>query len=198
MVGTQGTLALIVDAKVRTETIPAHRGVLLLFFHRLDSALRTGVRSLRHGPVACDMMDRRLLQIARDTDHRFIDLLPREAEAMLLVEIQGESLAELNDRLIAIRNDLSRGSDGAFSAIETTRFLLVVVSTSHPTAVSIQGKRITGTVHGRHFRSARKIARGANSDPRNVTTQSSDCHPVRARRPRTTPRSTIFGSRQCR
>ncbi len=65
-------------------------------------------------------MDRRLLQIARETDLRFTDLLPREAEAMLLVEIQGESLAELNDRLVAIRSDLTRGSDGAFHSIETT------------------------------------------------------------------------------
>ncbi len=120
MVGTQGTLALIVDATVCTEAIPTHRGVVLLFFHRLDSALRSGVRSLRHGPVACDVMDRRLLQIARDTDHRFADLLPREAEAMLLVEIQGESLTELNDRLTTIRNDLSRGAAGAFAAICTS------------------------------------------------------------------------------
>lgn len=120
MVGTQGTLALIVDATVRTEAIPAHRGVILFFFHRLDSALRIGVRSLAHGPVACDVMDRRLLQIARQTDERFANLLPREAEGMLLVEIQGESLLELNDRLDAIQNDLSRGSDGAFSAVQTT------------------------------------------------------------------------------
>lgn len=120
MVGTQGTLALIVDATIRTEQIPAHRGVILLFFHRLDSALRSGVRSLQHGPVACDMMDRRLLQFARETDDRFANLLPREAEAMLLVEVQGESLRELNERLSIIRDDLSRGSIGAFSSIQTT------------------------------------------------------------------------------
>ena len=120
MVGTQGTLAMIVDAKVRTEIRPAYRGVVLLFFYRLDSALRCGVRSLRHGPVACDAIDRRLIQIARDTDAKFSEILPREAEAMLLVEIQGESLSDLSDRLKLIETDLSRGSDGAFSSVKTT------------------------------------------------------------------------------
>ncbi len=70
MVGTQGTLGIVIDATVRTEMIPAHRGVVLLFFHRLDSAARCGVAALRHGLVACDLMDRRLLQIARDTSDR--------------------------------------------------------------------------------------------------------------------------------
>ena len=121
MVGTQGTLGIVVDATVRTEVIPAHRGVVLLFFHRLDSAARCGVAALRHGLVACDLMDRRLLQIARDTSAEFGTVLPREAEAMLLVEIQGESLGDLYDRLSVIREDLSGGPDGAFSTIDTVR-----------------------------------------------------------------------------
>ena len=121
MVGTQGTLGILIDATLRTEPIPAHRGVALLFFHRLDSAARGGVAALRHGLVACDLMDRRLLQIARDTDPRFAELLPREAEAMLLVEIQGESLEDLHDRLAIICRDLSGGTEGAFFTIDTVR-----------------------------------------------------------------------------
>lgn len=121
MVGTQGTLGVIVDATVRTEPIPAHRGVVLLFFHRLDSAARCGVAALRHGVVACDLMDRRLLQIARDTDPALDAILPREAEAMLLVEIQGESLGDLYDRLSVIREDLSVGTDSAFTTVDTVR-----------------------------------------------------------------------------
>lgn len=119
MVGTQGTLGILIDATLRTEPIPTHRGVVLLFFHRLDSAARGGVKALRHGLVACDLMDRRLLQIARDTDHRFAEVLPREAEAMLLLEIQGESLDDLHDRLAIIREELSGGTEGAFASLVT-------------------------------------------------------------------------------
>lgn len=120
MVGTQGTLGIIVDAKLRTEQIPRHRGVILLFFHRLDSAARSGVNAIQYGPVACDLMDRRLLQIARETSPELADVLPREAEAMLLVELQGESLAELTSRLNRVKDALSRGTEGAFAGLITT------------------------------------------------------------------------------
>ncbi|TWT84805.1 Anaerobic glycerol-3-phosphate dehydrogenase subunit C [Planctomycetes bacterium CA13] len=119
MVGTQGTLGIVIDATLQTEAIPTHRGVALLFFHRLDSAARCAVRATKHGLVACDLMDRRLLQIARETDDRFAEILPREAEAMLLIEIQGESLGELYDRLAIIQQDLRQGVDCAFASIDT-------------------------------------------------------------------------------
>jgi len=120
MAGTQGTLGIIVDAKLKTESIPSHRGVILLFFHRLDSAARSGVKAVRYGPVACDLMDRRLLQIARETSPELATALPREAEAMLLIELQGESLSELNDRLKVVHDALSGTTEGAFAGVITT------------------------------------------------------------------------------
>ncbi|MEM6777860.1 MAG: FAD-linked oxidase C-terminal domain-containing protein [Planctomycetota bacterium] len=119
--GTQGTLGVLVDATLRTELIPAHRGVVLLFFHRLDSAARAAVRSLQYGPIAADVMDRRLLEIARESDRRFAETLPREAEAGMLVEIQGESLGDLYDRLAVMRQTLSSGPDAAFDSLDTVR-----------------------------------------------------------------------------
>lgn len=120
LTGTQGTLAMTVEATVRTEPIPKHRGVLLLFFHRLEFAARCALRATEHGLVACDLMDRRMLEIARETESRFADVLPREAEAMLLIELQGESLNDLNDRLAVAQNDLSKGTQTAFSSTSTT------------------------------------------------------------------------------
>ena len=64
-------------------------------------------------------MDRRLLQIARNQSE-LADVLPREAEAMLLVELQGESLAELTSRLNRVKDALSRGTEGAFAGLITT------------------------------------------------------------------------------
>lgn len=119
--GTQGTLAVMVDATVRTETIPPHRGIAVCFFRRLDAAARAAVKVLEHGVVACELMDRRLLQIARDTEDRFASVVPREAESMVLVEIQGASLQELKHRLSVIRQGLSRGRDPAFECLATTK-----------------------------------------------------------------------------
>ncbi|WP_146579881.1 FAD-binding and (Fe-S)-binding domain-containing protein [Neorhodopirellula pilleata] len=119
--GTQGTIGVMIDATLRTELIPAHRGVVLLFFHRLDSAMRAAVSALGHGPIACDVMDRRLLQIAREGEKRFTDLVPREAEAGMLVEIQGESLGDLYHRLAILRQVLASGHDAAFASEDTVQ-----------------------------------------------------------------------------
>ncbi|KAA5546198.1 anaerobic glycerol-3-phosphate dehydrogenase subunit C [Roseiconus nitratireducens] len=120
LTGTQGTLAVVANATVRTEAIPGHRGVILLFYHRLESAARSAVHSLEYGPVACDLMGRRLLDIARETERQFDALLPRASEAMLLLELQGDSLEELENRIQIVRRELSRGDDAAFSSVATT------------------------------------------------------------------------------
>ena len=114
LVGTQGTLALFVEGTLKTEWIPRHRGIVVLFFHRLESASRTALKSLKYGPVACDLMGRRLLGIAREIERQFEAVLPREAEAMLLLEFQAEEIAELQQRLDMVAEELSVGSDAAF------------------------------------------------------------------------------------
>ena len=65
-VGSEGTLGIITQATLLTEPIPRHRGVALLFFHRLESAAIAAVEISKMGVVACDMMDRRLLSFARE------------------------------------------------------------------------------------------------------------------------------------
>lgn len=119
VVGAQGTLGMMTEATVTTEPIAAHRGVILLFFARLDSAARGAVDAVGHGVVACDLMDRRLLEIARETEPVFAKWLPRDAEAMLLLELQGESLSHLQDRMTAIEEQLSQPRGLAFHTIRT-------------------------------------------------------------------------------
>ncbi len=90
VVGSEGTLALIAQATVRTVPIPKHRGLVLMFFDRLESAVQAAMEARELGVTACDLMDRRILTLARDIDPRYAQSIPREAEAMLMVEQQGE------------------------------------------------------------------------------------------------------------
>lgn len=117
--GSQGTFGLITEATVATEPIPAHRGVALFFFHRLDAAARGAVAALAHGVVACDLMDRRLLEIARDTDWAFSRLLPRDAEAMVTMELNSDSIGDLRRRLVDLEDDLIKRQKLAFSSTTT-------------------------------------------------------------------------------
>ncbi len=119
IVGTQGTFGMITDATLATEPVPLHRGVALFFFRRLDAAAQGAVAAVRHGVAACDLMDRRLLEIARDTEWAFAQLLPRDAEAMILVEMQGDAVGELRGRLAKLEDELCRRQKLAFASTTT-------------------------------------------------------------------------------
>lgn len=118
--GSEGTLGLITEAVLRTEPLAKYRGVALLFFRRLDAAARGALLAAKQGVVACDLMDRRLLEIARETDRRYDQLIPREAEAMILTELQGEGLPELRDRLRALAAEICERHELAFALRMTT------------------------------------------------------------------------------
>ena len=117
--GSQGTLAAITSVTLQGEPIPTHRGVVLLFYPTLDAAIRGSADAIDQGVVAADWMDRRLMQIVCKDDAEIEPEVPDAAEAMLLVEIQGNSLGDLYDRLGTLRSNLSRGIDGALHSIET-------------------------------------------------------------------------------
>jgi len=108
LVGSEGTLALMTEITLRTSPIPNHRGIVLLFFSRITDAAQVSAR-LRDLPIrACDLVDRRLLSLAREADSRYADLIPGGAEAMLLVEAQSDSETRLLDTL----SDILVVSDG--------------------------------------------------------------------------------------
>ncbi|RMF39213.1 MAG: anaerobic glycerol-3-phosphate dehydrogenase subunit C, partial [Planctomycetota bacterium] len=106
--GAEGTLGVITEVTLRTAPLPPVRGVMLLFFNRLDTAARAAIELRSAEIAACDLMDRRLLEIARETDSAYEGVLPRGAESMLLVEIQGEVEDEVRGRLLALQQRLQR------------------------------------------------------------------------------------------
>jgi FAD/FMN-containing dehydrogenase/Fe-S oxidoreductase len=114
--GSEGTLALITEATVRTVPLPLRTGLVLLFFDRLESAARGALEVSNQGVTACDLMDRRLLMIARESNVNYDLLLPPQAEAMLLVEVEGESQDEVRDRLQGIVVRLQRRKRLAFDS----------------------------------------------------------------------------------
>lgn len=116
LVGSEGTLALITEATVRTDPVPRHVGLVLLLFDRLQNAARAALDIRRMGATACDLMDRRLMSLARESDVRYDALLPSEAEALLLVEQQGDDPGEVRDRLQQITSFIRRRRRLAFDS----------------------------------------------------------------------------------
>jgi FAD/FMN-containing dehydrogenase/Fe-S oxidoreductase len=89
LVGSEGTLALFSETTLRTIPLPGGRAVVLLAFARLDAALRAARLTLASEPTVCDILDRRLLRLARG-EPAVADLVPEGAEAALLVEYEAD------------------------------------------------------------------------------------------------------------
>ena len=128
LVGSEGTLGLITEALLATQPLPKHRGVALLLFDGLEKASRAVLEILPHKPSACDLMDRRHLSLARETEVRFDLLIPRETEAVVLVEYQGDEQLEIREQLhrlvyqIRHRQQLAFDTRQAFDQAETELF----------------------------------------------------------------------------
>jgi FAD/FMN-containing dehydrogenase/Fe-S oxidoreductase len=116
IVGSEGTLGLITEATVKTDPRARYRGVVLLFFDRLEAAAQAALSIADSGISACDLMDRRLLTIARELDVRFDLLIPGESEAMLLVERAAEDANELREALHGLVNRILRKERLAFDS----------------------------------------------------------------------------------
>ncbi len=118
--GSEGTLGLVTEATLRLDSIPPVRGLMLLFFGRLEIAAKAAVDLQKEPLSACDLMDRRLLEIARDTESVFASIIPRGAEAMLLIELQGEEPVAVRSSLLQILQRLQRRGKAVVSYRLTT------------------------------------------------------------------------------
>lgn len=110
LVGSEGTLGIFTEATLHTSPLPAHRGVALVLFGQLESAIRVVHGIADQQPSACDLLDRRLLSLAREADPRFEAIIPKNAEAALLIEQTGFTERQVKDRLRSIL-DISRQLD---------------------------------------------------------------------------------------
>ncbi len=129
MVGSEGTLGLIAEAKLETQSLPRHRGVVLLLYESLDKAARSVSMILPWCPAACELMDRRHLSLARESEVRFDLLIPAEAEAAMLVEFEGDEPQHIRHQMRGLvdgvqqQSRLAFGSRQAFDQEETDLFL---------------------------------------------------------------------------
>jgi FAD/FMN-containing dehydrogenase/Fe-S oxidoreductase len=109
LVGSEGTLALFTEATLRTLPLPGGRAVSLLAFGSLDAALRASQLATPSGPVACDLIDQRLLRLARGNEPAIAALVPAVAEAVLLVEYEADTPAEARRAAQELAERLHRG-----------------------------------------------------------------------------------------
>lgn len=101
LVGSEGTLAFFTEATLRTTPIPLGRCVVLVNVASLERAIQAVQRVVSTGPSACELIERRLLSLARGSE---TGLISSAAEAVLMIEYEADSPASaqrLADDLVA-------------------------------------------------------------------------------------------------
>ena len=106
--GSEGTLALVVAAKLRVVPFPKARRAVVFHFADVASAGRAVVELLPLQPSAIEIHERTALEIIRQGRPDLRAVLPRPGESQLFVEFDGASEAEAG-RLVAEARDLVEG-----------------------------------------------------------------------------------------
>lgn len=118
LVGSEGTLGLYTGLTLHTVPLPPHRGVLLLLCPSLDSAIEAVHHARQLEPAACDLVDRRVLTLARELDDRFLMIIPPTIEAAVLLEVVADTETECRSQLTRLRKCVAHIAEGHLTAYE--------------------------------------------------------------------------------
>ena len=102
VVGSEGTLGLILEARLNLVPLPNAKAVLTIEYDDLLDALGDTPAILEHDPSAVEVMDRSILDHARENpalDAMRRAVLRTDCGALLCVELYGETADELVPRL---------------------------------------------------------------------------------------------------
>ena len=108
LVGSEGTLGVILEATLNLEPLPDHTSVCVAHFRDVLEAIRAVEHILPHRPSAVEILDHTVLELARGNleVNRLCDFLEDEPEAVLIVEFYGDSGEGVAARPEAMRRDL--------------------------------------------------------------------------------------------
>jgi Fe-S oxidoreductase/FAD/FMN-containing dehydrogenase len=93
LAGSEGTLAVITEAEISLEPVPATKGMALLRYDSYLDAMDDVPTILEHDPAAVEVLDDVLLDLARETGEfgdLVTDMVPEGTEAVLLVEFYAD------------------------------------------------------------------------------------------------------------
>ncbi|MFQ5860580.1 MAG: FAD-binding and (Fe-S)-binding domain-containing protein [Dehalococcoidia bacterium] len=108
VVGSEGTLCVVTEAKVNLEPQATMKGLAVLHHRSLIEAMEATVRILEHQPAAVELVDKFLLDRCRESMGfaRRMSFVEGDPAALLLVEFWSESEAELKAKLDRLREDI--------------------------------------------------------------------------------------------
>ena len=122
MVGSEGTLGIVLEAKLRLVPLPKAKAVMVVEFAELLGALAATPVILRHNPSAVEVMDKAILDNTRQNaalDRIRKSFIEGDPGATLCVEFYADAKEDLPPRLRALEEDLRAKNLGYRYRMET-------------------------------------------------------------------------------
>ncbi len=121
IVGSEGTLGVITEARVRLVPLPKLKGVAAVHFASVVEAAEATVAALEHAPSAIEMVDDTIVQRCRASTgfHHLSTFVVGDPGGILFVEFYGDSEAELRSKLDGLEADLTKRGLG-YATVTTT------------------------------------------------------------------------------
>jgi FAD/FMN-containing dehydrogenase/Fe-S oxidoreductase len=120
-VGSEGTLGVTVEAKLKLVELPRAKATLVVQFADLLEALAATPLILQHGPAAVEVVDQYVLDSTRLNPEasRLRDFLQGDPAAILLIEFYADRPDELQPRLASLEGELRQQGFGYHHLVVT-------------------------------------------------------------------------------
>jgi FAD/FMN-containing dehydrogenase/Fe-S oxidoreductase len=114
VVGSEGTLLTILEAKVRLVKRPPATAVNVIHYHDMQEALESSQAILETGPYAVEVTDKLILDLARDNieQSRRMGWIQGDPAAIMIVEYTGENEAETKAKIQVLEGRRARDGFG--------------------------------------------------------------------------------------
>lgn len=128
LTGSEGTLACLVEARLKLEPLPRTTALLVVHFTDLLESLHAVGTILPHRPAAVELLDRVILNLAQNNLElkEFCTFIEGQPQALLLIEFFSESNDDVRAQMAATEASLRQAGFGyafvqAFSPEEQNR-----------------------------------------------------------------------------
>jgi FAD/FMN-containing dehydrogenase/Fe-S oxidoreductase len=112
--GSEGTLAVVLEATLNLEPLPEHAAVCVAHFHDLFEAIEAVPGIVERGPSAVEVLDRTVIDLARANPsiRPLCDFIEGDPAAVLLIEFFGDTADEARGKAEGTAGTLRRAGHG--------------------------------------------------------------------------------------
>ncbi len=121
VVGSEGTLAVVTEAKLQLHKLPKFKGLAAVHFRTLVEAAEGTIAALEHPVASIELIDRVIIERCRAHSgfRQLADFVEGEPGGVLLIEMAGDAEEEVAHKLDALKMDRNRKNHGYYTFTTT-------------------------------------------------------------------------------